>query len=629
MYELKNGILYKDGEADFAVGTSYFASFNKDKYPVAPGKERFIEAIKDIEEIADFGFNIVRVAAFEDIKPTENGYDINMPFIDHMVKLINQNDMASVVRLQGYTMNMRKRENAVLCNIDGIELDKSDVSVFIYDNFFNRNLVEDAKEATTVLADYFDKESVVGYQIYNEPWLSGKPFSPLAYDNCAKGAYREYLLDRGVPEDQIEEHMPPKVFSEHYADKWIKYRIFVTEAFMKYFGELNDAGKKNATRMESEVNFTACPTWHSCAHFSVDYFKAAKQLDYLGLDIYDPLKGGYFHYIKALMAMVESAAFLEDKNAHIMEFCCRTHMTSEDFERQISSAVGTGFKGINFYAWRSDISGPEGGLGGILFHDRRRTPKYDEAKKAVAVVRKLGKKIALSSKIREGVAIFESEYARHMSDLTQKSLLTSVNRTVYEDIYDEGFSPDYVDADHLLENKLGVKVLFIADYSLLSDEEKDVVTDFAKKHYVFRYELGVGYVMHDECKGEVTNEKLLKNYCWKPNTKDPIADWRFKIYEVFELLNMKPDITASAKSVDLGNLMADDGSFMLITITNIHSLKNSIDSFDINIDKSFGEFKDAVLYTKDYQKKCIIESGKDTIVKIPDIETSGYLLLTK
>lgn len=626
MYELKNGILYKDGKAEFTVGTSYFASYNKDKYPVAPGEERFTEAVKDIKDIADFGFNVVRVAAFEDIKPNGDGYDISMPFINHMVQEIEKNGMASIVRLQGYTMNIKDREDAVLCTVDGKELDKNDVSVFIYDNFFNKVLVEDAKSATKALAKYFDKNSVVGYQVYNEPWLSGKPFSPLGYGKWAEKAYREYLEEKGI---NSQEYIPLTSVTEENIDEWIKYRLFVTKKFMEYLGALNDAGKSAVEKMESETNFTGCPTWHSCAHFSVDYFKAAKELDYLGVDIYDPLKGGYFHFIKALMAMVESAAYLEGKSAHVVEFCCRTHMDEADFERQLSVAVGTGHKGVNFYAWRSDISGPEGGLGGLIYHDRRKTPKFEEAKRAIDTVKKIGNEIVCASKLREGVAIFESEYARHYSDLTQKSLLTSINRAVYADIYNEGFSPDYVDANHLLSNNLGIEVLFVADYSIISEEEKEIISEFAKTHYVFRYEVGAGYVMHHNCKGDITNEKMLTNFCWKLGTKGGLADWRFKIYEIFEMMQKKPIVRTDERAVDLGCLVSDKKDYVIIAITNTHSYKKSINSFDIEIDKTLGEFKTAVLYSKDGEENCIVEDNGKTVVKVPGIKTAGYLLLKK
>ena len=631
MYELKNGILYKDGRAEFALGTSYFASFNKDKFPVEPGPGRFTEAVKDIADIANFGFNTVRVAAFEKAEPVEGGYDIDMPFINHMVSEIEKNGMASVVRLQGYTMNLKGRNDAVLCKADGSELNKSDVSVFIYDNFFNKELADDASEATRALADYFNKSSVVGYQIYNEPWLSGKPMSPLGYGKYAEEAYRDYLIAKGMSREEADSIRIPDKFCEENADEWIRYRLFVTEAFMNYLGDMNDGGKQESRHMESETNFTGCPTWHSCAHFSVNYFKAAKRLDYLGLDIYDPLKGGYFHFIKALMAMVESAAHLEGKHAQILEYCCRTHMSAEDFERQLSIAVATGFKGANFYAWRSDICGPEGGLGGMIFHDRKKTPKFDEAKKAVSVVSRLGNKIVSASRLRDGVAIFESEYARHLSDLTQHSALTNVNRTVYEDIYNEGFSPDYVDADHLMDNNLGIEILFVADYSLLSAEEKDIIGEFAKEHYVYRCELGAGYVMHDNCKGDVTNMSMLENFCWKPGVKPGmgIADWRFRISEVFELMGKAPKVTKTQRYVDIGCLSSNDGSYMLIALTNIHSLRQSIDSFDIHLDTSLGKFSKAVLYTKDGDVSCATEQNNGTTIKIPGIEVSGYLLLSK
>lgn len=621
MYELKNGILYKNEVPEFTVGTSYFASFHPNKYPVAPGKERYKEAVKDLADIADFGFNVVRIAAFEKIEQNKNSYNISMPFIDHMINEMHKNDMAAIVRLQGYTMNLKKRENAVLCKLDGKEVNKNDVSVFIYDNFFNNKLVEDIKEATASLAKHFDNDTVVGYQVYNEPYLAGSTFCPMDYSKSATEAYKKYTSEAG------KEAVPPLKFSDETKEEWIKYRLFVTKRFMSFLGELNDAGDRASDKKESTTNFTACPTWHHCAHFSVNYFEAAKHLDYMGIDIYDPLKGGYAHYIKALMAMVESAAALEGKNAQVMEFCCRTHMTAEDFERELSIAVGTGYKGVNFYAWRSDISGPEGGLGGIIYNDRSKTEKFDEAKKAVAAVKSIGNKIVTASKLREGIGIFESEYARHNSDLTEQSVLISVGRDVYRDIYEQGFSADYVDAEHLLGNNLGIEMLFVPDYSLLSEEEKNIVSVFAKEHYVFLYELGVGYTIHDNCGGKITNEKMSKNFCWKIGVKSNIGDWRFRICELFEILGKKPVVISDEKDIDIGVLQADDKSYLLIALTNIHSLKKQVDAFELKISGYLGEFAHATFYTKDGKDRLDIENG--TLVKIPGLKTSGYIILER
>ena len=122
---------------------------------------------------------------------------------------------------------------------------------------------------------------------------------------------------------------------------------------------------------------------------------------------------------------------------------------------------------------------------------------------------------------------------------------------------------------------------------------------------------------------------MLSNYCWKLNVKAAIADWRFRIWEAFEIANKKPLVKSSERSVDLGCLKANDDSYMLIAITNIHSLKKHIDSFEIKIDKDLGDFKKAVLYTRSSEETCMIEYNRDTIVKIHGIDTAGYLLLTK
>ena len=121
---------------------------------------------------------------------------------------------------------------------------------------------------------------------------------------------------------------------------------------------------------------------------------------------------------------------------------------------------------------------------------------------------------------------------------------------------------------------------------------------------------------------------MLSNYCWKLNVKSAIADWRFRIWEAFEIANKKPLVTLSERSVDLGCLKSNDNSYMLIAITNIHSLKKHIDAFEIILDKSLGDFKKAMLYTKSTEENCQIERGCDTVIKISGIETAGYLLLT-
>ena len=71
-------------------------------------------------------------------------------------------------------------------------------------------------------------------------------------------------------------------------------------------------------------------------------------------------------------------------------------------------------------------------------------------------------------------------------------------------------------------------------------------------------------------------------------------------------------------------MVGDD--YLIIAITNTHSIKKSIDAFDIKTDKSLGKLNEAVLYTKDGEEKCVID---DTVVKVPGIKTAGYLLIKK
>ena len=47
MYEIKDGILVKDGKKIFALGESYYPSFHEGKYPVPPDGDRIGEMKKD------------------------------------------------------------------------------------------------------------------------------------------------------------------------------------------------------------------------------------------------------------------------------------------------------------------------------------------------------------------------------------------------------------------------------------------------------------------------------------------------------------------------------------------------------------------------------------------------------
>ena len=73
MYKITNGILFHDQLPLFALGQSYYSSFNRKKVPIAPGENRREQMELDLREMVDCGFNLLRTAAAEPVALREDG----------------------------------------------------------------------------------------------------------------------------------------------------------------------------------------------------------------------------------------------------------------------------------------------------------------------------------------------------------------------------------------------------------------------------------------------------------------------------------------------------------------------------------------------------------------------------
>ena len=87
MYQLKKGILYKDGKKSFGLGESYYPSFHPSKFPVPPDGDRIGEMKKDLAMMAELGFNHVRFAALGEVSLQGDGsVKVDTPLIDAMTE---------------------------------------------------------------------------------------------------------------------------------------------------------------------------------------------------------------------------------------------------------------------------------------------------------------------------------------------------------------------------------------------------------------------------------------------------------------------------------------------------------------------------------------------------------------
>ena len=244
MYQIRNGILHKDGKKVFALGQSYYPSFHFAKYPVPPDGDRIGQMKKDLAMMAKMGFNHVRFAALGTISLMPDGsVSVDTGFVDSMVAEAIKNEISSSVRLQGYAINLRGHKNALMIDNLGNEQDTTRWADFIQTSLHHSGMMEDNDMGTRALAQHFgEQDGVVGFQIYNEPhYPSGNFFD---YHPAAIAAYREHLVKIGVlsPEEAAN-YDPPRNRKEDTPHMWALWRLFCRDSLTRMLRDSSDTAK--------------------------------------------------------------------------------------------------------------------------------------------------------------------------------------------------------------------------------------------------------------------------------------------------------------------------------------------------------------------------------------------------
>jgi hypothetical protein len=633
MYELKNGILCHDGQAEIGLGVSYFASFHPEKWPVAADDDRIGQMRLDIREIAEFGFNHIRCAAFEQLWWDQDEIKFDFPFIDAMLTETAKNGLAAIVRLHGYSMNHRNHPDNQLVNERGESSDLLSQS-FVHDCLSNQAVMADARQATRTLACHFAGfTDVIGFQIYNEP---AYPWSGGVYDYspCTIAAYRTWLVDHGHQSAAAARtYEPPRRVPVCGEDptEWIRFRRFNTDRMTAMLIDLNDAARQAVPGLESMSNLMSCPLKPKQSHMGEDFFPVARGMDYLGYDAYSPFRGQAYYAADAVLSGVESAAAAAGKHAWVIEFCCRTHMTIEDLELETVSALGRGFKGINYYAWRSDVIGPEGGLGGIIRADRSRTPKYEEMEILLRLIRPLSGKFARAERLRDGVAILYSHQATILSDALDEVPQTQDAMTrIYTDLKYLGITADYLSADDLAADPFTTRLLIVPQLSRLSEHEAQAVTAFAQTRPVFCFE-PAGYRVHPACAADNLNgQERLPDWCFRP--RDPKV-WYYRACEILELCAVKPALHLAGCGSDLGfgYVQGHDKAYVLACLNNIRSDKKPVAGGSLFFSEPLlGVIRQAVIYMRHNTRELPIRrDGAVAWVDLPAIPAGAIVCLAR
>ncbi len=658
MYSIKNGVLYKDGRPTIGMGAGYYASFHRYKWPVPPDGDRVGEAEKDLAEMREIGFNMIRTSALGDFRWEDGQVKGEFPFAEKLCEIADKNDLSVLLRSQGYSAVMRhKSEDVRILNYkrEPIEFQKC----FVSDCINHPGVIEDNDALTEFIAKHFSKyKNIVLHLMYNEP---GYPYDE-GYDFHPESikAYRKWLVDNGYrTEKEVENlepphHRPNRGESE---EEWILFHEFKFQAMSRFLCDSGRASDRGNPNTESLTCTMPLPLQEGGTTIGEDIFDMGDGMDIIGVTDYCPYIGlpAYFTYLYS--DTLNSAARMNGKHVWAAECNAHTAVTITEWQRETYGLLGSGFKGLLYYQWRADYDngkGPEIGMFGILHNDRTHSQKYDIIKGTNALVERLSETLATSDRISSDIGILYSRHANTFFDAHENgwidpevawdafenfdpgTFVFKYNHNIdylgmiHRELRQRQIAPNIVRASDLKENKLGIKTLFVPSATGLGAEELDMINEFAKNGgYVFSYQPqsrtnGFTLNCHSTLDCDIKREKTIPK-----NLGRGVMGAIYSYDDVLYATNYKYRFKISSELDKIMYDVLENGRCYTVSFVNVDSFERAEKSCVLSVDASL--VSDRAKFhtvTREIEVKGELVGDK-MVFKIPEIRTGCFFMIDK
>ena len=617
MWKIKNGILHDNDKPVYGIGLSYYASYRKDKVPVPEDGDRIGEMKKDIPRMKECGFNIVRFAALGEVKRVDGEIIADTEFIDALMSEADKADIATMLRLQGYTMNLSGWEDCYMLDQNGNQLDRDIWLNFVQNSLHHKGILKDNIEGTEHLAKHYVKyNNLVSFQTYNEPHYPSEQIYD--YHPEAIKAFRKYLVEKGVmSKSEAENYMPPvhKPYKSSESEMWAHWRMFAKDSLSKFLADAAQASKKVDESIASITCLTTCPTTDFNSLRGVDFYDDARDMDIVGITHYVGTNGTDFFRADLDINFAESAAANYGKHCWLVEYDARTDIPNRKLNEETYMALGCGIKGIMYYQWRADCpmpTSPEANGFGFLNYDGTEADNFENGMKMVEFLHRMSDKLVCAEKLRTNVGILYSNHAVFMADTAAvKNEETSRNKKqrnstiqstlwIYEQLKRNGITADVVVPEVLADNHLHTNLLFIPDYDLLSEEEKEQVKNFQSNG---------GKVFIKDIFGFRELDVEITKYTFRLSVRD-----------ILDECEVTPFVEVIGSPYIMTNVLRGE-DYHIVSINNIRTSNQPIDDVTLKLHIPGSE---AVLMTPGSDIELKIENG---IVHLPNITDGGMLYI--
>ncbi|MBP3645310.1 MAG: beta-galactosidase [Clostridia bacterium] len=616
MYSMKNGILYQDGKAVFCVGQSYYPSYHAKKVPVPETGDRVGEMKKDIRGMKEAGFNLVRAASIGEVKRVGDEIEVHTEFIEQLLDECDAVDIASMMRLQGYSMNLSGYDDFLMLDEEGNEMDTTKWYDFLQNSMYHEGILRDNNEGTVALAKLYSRHpSLVSFQTYNEPHYPGRNKGIYDYHPATIAAYRKWLAAKGImTEEEARDYDPPRKRPDKDGDvtEWVNWRLFSLETLSNFLNHTADVAKQVNPDIESLTCLTSVPTLVRNSKDGVSYFDNAKGMDTVGITHYLSCRGSTYYHACLVLDSAESAAALNGKHCWLIEYDARTNITLQKLYQETYAAIGAGIKGIMYYQWRGDHvfpDSPEGNGFGFINYDGTKTENYEEKLDMVRLLNKLSDWTVNAEKKRCGLAILSSNHAMMSADAIENGADAVVNsylelhKSLYKHFRAEGITVDITETDMLASNPLGFKVVIVPKYSLISEQEKADLEAFVANG-------GVVYTCEDATLSMYKLGEAFVKY----------EDASHNVQDVLDANGIEPIIISSNRSMMVQVIEGKD--YAMACLNNISTVNKTLKGVKLTLNQV--KATSATMYTP-YGETELTVNGN--VIELPEIKEGAFVLL--
>ncbi|WP_263282839.1 beta-galactosidase [Lentilactobacillus hilgardii] len=460
---------------------------------------------QDIEMMLEAGINVVRIgeSTWSTYEPQDGVFDFST--LDKVLNAMHKAGIDVIVGTPTYAIPswLAKKYPEVMVQVNGHRKAYGarqifDISSPVFLNYAERIIRK-------MIAHVANHSAVIGYQVDNETKYYGTSsqnvqqgfvqFVKQSFHGDLEAFNKEFGLDYWSNRINSWEDFPSMdgTINGSLKAEFDRYRRGLVTEYLKWQVDLVNQYRHSDQFVTHNFDFE----WRGYSYGvqpDVDHFSASKPLDYAGVDIYHParkhLTGAEISFGGDLMRS------LKQKNYLVLETQAQAFKQQVPYPGQLRqlafSHIASGAVMVEYWHWHSIHNSAETYWKGILSHDFRPNPIYDEVSKTGQQLKQLSSHLVNLTSSSEVAFLVSNQSlsAVQQFPFSDKRSYNDVFRSLYDEFYKLNIRTDISDEYHI--NLSHYKLIVVPALYSISDQFLESLNDYVKRggHVIYTFKSG-------------------------------------------------------------------------------------------------------------------------------------------